>query len=1238
MKFLSSLWRCFAFFCGGLLLSGGVIHGQPLPWVQRAGHREAKLEVPPDGSSGFTLLRGEQTGIRWTNHLSLARVAERQNLMNGAGVAAGDYDGDGLCDLYFCNKEGANALLRNRGNWKFEDVAAPAGVACTNQSSTGAVFADLNGDDRLDLLVNSFTGPNACFLNLGDGRFTNVTQAAGLVSKGGTSSMALGDVDGDGDLDLYVCYFGIEAILRDGGAYSMRTINGQPVVTGRFAKRLKISDGKIIEFGDPDVLYLNDGNAHFSAVPWNNAFRDEDGRAMTPPLDFGLAVQVRDINADGAPDIYVCNDFQTPDRVWLNDGAGRFRAIDRLAIRNMSYASMGVDFGDLDRDGQLDFFTVEMLSRDHARHLRQSSPMGPKARFAGQFDDREEVARNAFYWNRGDGTYAEIAWFSGLAASDWSWTPICLDVDLDGYEDLLVSNGHLHDVNDRDVAASTPKGTGLGNGAGRALLQRYPRLDTPNAAFRNRGDLTFEDIGERWGFNSRELSHGMALADLDNDGDQDVAISCKNSAPLLYRNNSSAPRLAVRLKGRGANAFGIGARIEVSGGTVTAQVQEMLCGARYLSGDDTLRTFAAGASTNPLSVKVTWRDGTHSVVSGLEPNRMYEMDQTGSMRTQPPAKPIVKPWFEDVSALLGHKHLETSFDDFLRQPLLPRKLSQSGPGVAWCDLDGDGHDDLVIGSGQGGKPGVFRNTGAGRFEPWPDAAWDRPADDDQTSIVTAKLRDGATTLLIGSANYESPDSRGPAAARFTVQGRKVSVEGSVPPDAASTGPMALADVEGDGSLELFVGGRMIPGRYPEATSSRLFRFNGSAVTLDADNSRVLEKAGLVSGAVFSDLDGDGFPELILACEWGPLRIFQNQRGKLSAWDAPIDWPAARSTPNPQLSTLNQLSGLWNSVTTGDFDGDGRMDIVAGNWGQNSFYNRAPVGPWLLYHGDFLGDGRVQMLEAYLDPGLKKTVPWRDLTLLSTAMPWIRERFATHQAFALASVAEVFGDRFSKAVELKATTLASVILLNRGGRFEVAPLPAQAQWSPAMGLAVADADGDGREDLFVSQNFFAVRPEDDRLDAGRGLWLHGDGTGKFQAMPGQESGVKVYGEQRGTAVADYDGDGRTDLVVTQNGAETKLYRNVTARPGLRVKLESPGKTDAVGAQVRLFFGERKGPVRELHAGAGYWSQDSLCAVLSTLETPAQLWVRWPGGKTTTSAIPQGTRDLVVDVDGKVTVRR
>ena len=1179
----------------------------------------------------------------------MSRVNERQNLMNGAGVAAGDFDGDGKCDLFFCQKEGACALYRNLGNWRFEDVTAKAGAGCTNQSSTGAVFADVNGDGKLDLLVNSFTGPGACFLNLGDGHFTNITRAAGLLSRGGTTSQALSDLDGDGTLDLYVLYFGVEAILRDGGAYSLSTVNGRPTVTGRYARRLKIIGGTIQEFGEPDILYRNEGQARFSPVPWESAFRDEEGRPMPAPLDFGLAVQIRDINGDGLPDIYVCNDFQTPDRVWLGDGAGHFKAVDRLALRNMSYASMGVDFGDLDRDGHLDFLTVEMLSRDPAHHLRQASPMRPKVREPGQIDNREEVARNGLYWNRGDGTYAEIAYYSGLAASDWSWTPVFLDVDLDGYEDVLVSNGHLLDVNDRDIAASLPsakavRGIPTAPSANRSLLQRYPRLDTPKAAFRNRGDLTFENVSDQWGFNSRQIAHGMALADLDNDGDQDVVLNSLNGPPLIYRNDNTAPRVAVRLKGKAPNLAGIGAMIEVFGGAVPRQAQEILCGGRYLSHDDTIRTFAAGSLTNRLSITVTWRNGTQTTVLNVEPNYLYEIDENSAVLSNtkhetPDRRP---PLFEETTALPAHQHTESSFDDFELQALLPRKFSQLGPGVAWCDLDGNGLDDLIIASGKGGKLAVFRNTGDGKFESWSNAAWSQAAVDDQTSVVGAGISGGKTLLLVGTANYEAPDTGRSSASEFIIEAGKVTAEKGVPPDAASIGPLALADINADGELEVFAGGRWLPGRYPEAASSRLFHLHNGALILDAQNSRVLEKIGLASGATFSDLNGDGYPELILACEWGPLRIFRNDHGKLTAWDPSVKLtePHAKSVALQPFhpSTLHELSGLWTSVAAGDFDGDGRMDFVAGNWGLNSFYHLAGAGPWLMYYGDFNGDGRVRFLEAFFNADTKRVAPWRDMTLVSQAMPWVQDRFASHKAYSEASVSQILGDRFSKAAELKAATLASMIFLNRGDHFEAAPLPPQAQWSPAIGVSVADADGDGREDIFLSQNFFAVRPEDDRLDAGRGLWLRGDGAGYFTPLSGDESGVKIYGEQRGAALSDYDADGRTDLVVTQNGAATRLYRNIRARPGLRVKLQLSNNANAIGAQLRLIFGERRGPAREIRSGSGYWSQDSATVVMGIPEQVTGIWVRWPGGKTTTSQMPAGAKEVIVSANGELTLTR
>jgi hypothetical protein len=1229
--------------CCALLGCAGTARGAAAQrtWHEEAGFRWAELAVPPNGKTGFTLLTPEQTGIDFTNVLLALSGATNRILQNGAGLALGDFDNDGWVDIFVCGLDTPSALYRNLGGWRFTNVTAGAGLKFADRYQRGAVFADINGDGWLDLLVSTLNHGVLCFLNDGQGHFKDITAEAGTASHFGSVTMALADIDGNGTLDLYVANNRTEDI-RNRGRVQIYMRNGQYVIPPEFKDRLVVIDGVVREYGEPDLVYLNDGQGHFNPISWTDGrFLDENGeRLKQPPLDWGQTVAFRDLNGDGSPDIYVCNDYWTADRLWMNDGHGNFRAIEWPALRHIPFSSMGVDFADINRDGNLDFLVTDMQSRDHRLRKRQVfafNPMKP----IDLAPDRPQIMRNTLFLNRGDNTFADIADYAGVASSDWAWQQVFLDVDLDGYEDLLISAGHFRDVQDRDAVAAIntlPPLKGFTNDADFQLafsMQRmanarlYPPYALPIVAFRNLGNLKFEEMTAAWGTDQPGIRQGMATADLDNDGDLDLVVNSFNGPLGVYRNNSSAPRVAVRLKGQSPNTQGIGGHIKLLNGAVPMQSQEIICGGRYLSGGQAMLTFAAGQAQDGMTIEVAWRSGRFSRVEGVKPNRLYEIDETGAVAAapQPPKAPAAAPLFEDLSARLAHTHHEERFDDFARQPLLPRKLSQPGPGVAWWDLNGDGHEDLVIGSGQGGQLAVYLGDGRGGFQRADNRLTAERAARDQTGVLGWTAATGHTALLTGLANYEDGQADGAAVTCYDWTSQIPAAVISA--DTSSVGPLALGDIDGDGNLELFVGGRVIAGRWPEAANSRIYRTAGRTWVLDEANSKLLEQVGLVSGAVWSDLDGDGFPELILACEWGPVRIFKNDHGRLRAWDAPVTGSGA----------LSQLTGWWNGVTTGDLDGDGRLDIIASNWGLNSPYEASPQHPAEVYYGDLGGMGVVDVVEAEYEAELGAVAPRRYRDPLMTAMPFIAGRFPTHKAFSEATLEAVLGEAKARARVVRATTLASMVFLNRGDHFEAVPLPAEAQFAPAFGVVVADFDGDGAEDVFLSQNFFANEPSTPRQDAGRGLLLLGDGKGGLKPVPGQVSGIKVYGEQRGVAAADFDEDGRVDLVVGQNGGATRLLRNATGKPGLRVRMAGPaGNPRGIGAVVRLKFGEGYGPAREIHGGSGYLSQDSAITVLATPEPPSGIWVRWPGGRVTETEVPKGAQEIAVELNGHVTQRR
>lgn len=1197
----------------------------PGPWQDEGGWRWRELAPAGRGGIGFTSLGGRPSGIRFANRVSDSSALRNRHLVHGSGVAIADVDGDGLPDIFFAAIEGPNHLYRNLGGWRFEDVTEAAGVALAGLPSSGAVFADVDGDGDMDLIVTAMGGQNRLLLNDGHGRFTDVTATSGFVAQDrGSTTAVLADVDGDGDLDLYVANYKARTMLdslspqarafdrivtRRGDAYEVVPELREHY---RVIPRDDIRAVSLVQRAESDWFYLNDGTGRFVREPLANnpRFRDPAGRLLDrEPDDFGLAARFFDANGDGAPDLYVANDFEDPDHFWLNDGRGNFRLVGPEAVRQTSNSGMAVDVSDVNRDGLVDLFEVDMLANDSRRLKTQLPTHTAIPKMPGDYARQAQWQRNVLLHNRGDGTFAEIAAQAGVEASGWSWSAVFVDVDLDGYEDLLIGTGHTWDLMDGDAIErlrSTASGLDW-----RDMRKLYPRLSLPNVAFRNRGDLTFEDVSAAWRFGvDADISHGIAVGDLDGDGDLDVVVNRLNAEALVLRNDAAAPRIAVRLAGRPPNTTGVGARIVVRGGPVPAQSKEVSLGGLYLSSSEPTYSFSAGAA-DALEIEVVWRDGGRTVVPGARPGRLYEIREP-RQAVAPPARSMLPDpgaplWFEDQSAAVSHWHRDPRFNDFARQPLLPWKLSQSGPGVGWVDLDQDGHEDVVIGGGAGQPLGVFRNAGGGRFVSIPIRG---ARDSLDLTAVAAWVEGGHARLLVGQSSYES---RSPAAALaapavFGVRPEQggLALETLIAGDTSSAGPIALADLDGDGQLDLLVGGRVAPGAYPVPATSRLFRRQGDSYLSDETNAAVLRGVGLVSAALFTDLDADGDPDLVLATEWGPIRILINDGGRFTDRTAALGF--------------DQWRGLWNGVATGDFDGDGRIDLVATNWGRNTTWSADRDSPLWLYFGAFNDDGAVHSLLARYDPRIGAVAPLYGLNRLAAAVPTVRARTPTFAAYADASVDQVLG-RQARVARVGVTTLDHMVFLNRGDRFEGMPLPTQAQFAPAFGVVVADLDGDGVQDLTLAQNFSATDLMTPRFDAGQGLVLRGDGRGGFAEVPGRISGIRMIEDQRGLAAADFDGDGRVDLLVGRNAAPVALFRNRIAVPGIRIR---PGE-GAVGAQIRLETEAGLGPMIEIRAGGGYWSQDG-APVLTGPGAARAVVVRWPGGEDGRLPLAAGQREV------------
>lgn len=1074
---------------------------------------------PPGEAPLFERLAPEATGVTFSNDLprdSAFNILNYLYYYNGAGVAVGDVDGDSLPDLYFASNLGKNRLYRNLGNYRFEDVTDRAGVAGPPGWKTGVTMADVDGDGRLDLYASAVSylgmqGRNVLYINNGDGTFTDRTDAFGLAHAGFSTQAAFFDYDGDGDLDMY---------LLNHSAHTERAI-GSPALR------------RVPHPSAGDRLFRNDGARFTDVSAQAGIYQGVEG--------YGLGIVASDLDLDGCIDLYVANDFQENDYLYRNNCDGTFTESIARATAHTSRFSMGVDAADLDNDGRPDLVVLDMLPEREDVLKTSASSEG-----FNLFDLRvragywPQYARNTLQLNRGGLRFSEIGYLAGVPATDWSWSALLADLDDDGRKDLFVTNGIYGRPNDLDyinyvgndaVQASLARGV---SAADLPLLDSMPRIPLANFAFRNDGGLRFTDRAAAWGLGEPGFSNGAAYADLTNSGVLDLVVNNVNAPASIYRNrvrertgNSS---LTVRLKGAGRNTAGVGARVLLTVGGETQLVEQMPTRG-FLSSVDPSLHFGVGKATRADSLVVIWPDRRMQVVHDVPLGASIILDQALATGRWTPAAPAAAPVFADATASMRAtvRHLENDFLDYDREPLMPHRLSTEGPALASGDVNGDGLDDLYVGGAKWQAGTLLVQQRDGAFRPVVQAAFamDSIPEDVDAAFFDAD-GDGDLDLYVVSAGNEFWGEMEQLADRLYLNDGRGNFTKSADalPTFRENGSCVLpADFDGDGDVDLFVGSRVVARRYGETPRSHLLVNDGRGRFRDvtAEVGGGLGEAGMVTSGGWIDFDGDGQLDLVVAGEWMPVRVFRQEGGRF----------AERSVE----AGLGGSEGWWNSVTVADLNGDGRQDLVLGNLGLNSYLKASPTEPARLYVADFFSTGSLKQILTFYKGGVSYPVAGRDD--LVRLMPALRQRYPSYKAFGAARVEDILPTtELAKATVLEAHTFGSAVAIASGTGFRLQPLPVEAQLFPVFVSLAGDFDGDGRVDLLLGGNFFGVPPVYGRYDAGYGLLLRGAGDGSFAAVDMGASGVAITGEVRDLKLVRRPG-GRTAVAVARNNDTLRL---------------------------------------------------------------------------------------------------
>ena len=1107
------------------------------------------------------------------------RYTEFQGGAIGSGLAAGDIDGDGLVDLFVANKTRPSQLFHQVAPFKFADITAAAGVAgpaATNGIGwkTGCTFADVDNDGDLDLYVCRFNAPNLLYLNDGHGRFSEAAKRAGLDLVSGSVVGAFEDYDRDGHLDLFVVT-NVLNVDRSGD-------------------------------GERDHLYRNRGDGTYEEVSARAGIAADPGR--------GHSATWFDSNDDGWADLYIANDFSAPDHLYRNNGDGTFTDVLATAVPHTTWFSMGADAADLNNDGLTDLLVAEMAG---TTHFKSKVAMGDMGGLVNYMDTlvTPQYMKNAVFLNSGTDRFLEVAKMTGLGSTDWTWSARFEDLDNDGWVDLHVTNGMVRPFVDSDLLNQIKKFETPREAI--ALMKAQPPQRDVNLAYRNDGNLRFTKVQKDWGLDHASVSFGSAFADFDRDDN----VS-------LYRNDCPAGNsLVVALRGTTGNAQAIGAQV-IALTDQGRQTRRLTVARGALSSSEPVLHFGLGASPTVAGLEIRWPGGAVQQTGPLAANQRYTFTEPAAAVRPAAARAhrhADQGLLADHAAALGldFANQERLFDDMRRpaQSLLPNRMNTLGGGLALGDANGDGQVDVFFCGAAGQASALYLNDGHGRFsrsrqqQPWDDTI-EREA---MAAVFLDVDRNGTMDLIVTAGSTEPDKGSDLLRSRLYLNNGHAKFTAAdparfpAPPTSASL--VAAGDYDRDGDLDVFIGGRVVPGEYPSTPESLLLENrDGSFVDVTDTACPGLRKCGMVTTALWTDADADGHADLLVAGEWMTLRLFRNNG-------------SGTFTETTEAAGFAGLSGWWNSLTAADVNGDGLIDYIAGNQGLNSKYHASADHPTSIYYGDFEGNGRCEIVESEYEGD--RLYPVRGRSCSSRAMPSLRAKFPTFRDFGAALLPEIYPkEKLSESLQLHATELASGVFLNDGhGKFTFRAFPRLAQTSPIFGTAAADFNGDGLVDLVAVQNFYGPQVETGRYDGGIGLLLLGDGAGGFRVATAQESGVFIPGEGRGVALGDWDQDGRPGLLITRTNQSVMALapRNAPDGRSFSVRLTgAPGNPAAIGARITARFADGKVQAVELAAGSGYLAQSEPLAFFTHAagNAPVSLDVVWPDGTRSSHPCPAG----------------